>query len=56
MKKAVDYYEFYLLTDDNKPRRLTVDPKGTVLEDPFRQLRRAESRRSLSQLPGIVAR
>jgi hypothetical protein len=55
VKKTVDYYEFYLLTADNKPRRLTVDPKGTVLEDPFRQLRRTQARRSLNQSLGIVA-
>jgi hypothetical protein len=55
VKKTVDYYELYLLTADNKPRRLTVDPKGTVLEDPFRRLRRTEARRSLSQPQSIVA-
>jgi hypothetical protein len=56
MKKTVDYYDLYLLTADKKPRRLTVDPKGTVLEDPFRRLRRTQARRAQSQSPGIVAR
>jgi hypothetical protein len=56
VKKAVDYYVFYLLTADNRPRRLTVDARGTVLDDPFRQLRRAESRRFLSQSLGVAAR
>jgi hypothetical protein len=55
VKKTVDYYEFYLLTVDSKPRRLTVDPKGTVLEDPFRQLRRAQTRRTQTQSIGVVA-
>ena len=41
VKKAADYYELYLLTADNRPRLVKVDPKGNVLDDPFRKLRRA---------------
>jgi hypothetical protein len=43
-KKTADYYEFYLLTVDNRPRLVTVDPKGEVLDDPFRPVRRARPR------------
>ena len=51
-KKAVDYYELYLLTAHNRPRRITVDPKGNVLEDPFRRVRSAQPRPALGRSPG----
>jgi hypothetical protein len=55
VKKAADYYELYLLTADNRPRLVKVDPKGNVLDDPFRKLRRAQPRPTLSRSPGPVA-
>jgi hypothetical protein len=55
VKKTVDYYEFYLLTADNKPRLFKVDPKGKTLEDPYRRVPRAQSRPSLSRSLGPVA-
>jgi hypothetical protein len=55
VKKTADYYQFYLVSADNKPRMLKVDPKGKVLEDPFRRVRRAQPRPTLSRSPGPVA-
>jgi hypothetical protein len=56
VKKTADYYQFYLLSADNKPRQLKVDPKGKVLEDPSRRVRRAQPRPTLSRSLGPVAR
>jgi hypothetical protein len=55
VKKTADYYQFYLVSADNKPRQVKVDPKGKVLEDPFRRVRRAQPRPALSRSPGPVA-
>jgi hypothetical protein len=52
VKKAADYYEFYLWTADDKPALVKVDPKGKVLEDPHRRVRRAQPRQPLSRAPG----
>jgi hypothetical protein len=56
-KKTADYYEFYLLSADKRPRLVKVDPKGRVLEDPYRHRRvhRAQPRTPLSRSPGRVA-
>jgi hypothetical protein len=32
VKKKADYYEFYLMTADQKPARVQVDPHGKVLK------------------------
>jgi hypothetical protein len=56
LKKAADYYELYLLTDANRPRLVKVDPKGKVLEDPFRRLRRAHPRPAVGLSRGPVSR
>jgi hypothetical protein len=56
VKKTADYYELYLVTADNRPRRVKVDPRGKVLEDPYRRVRRAQPRPTLSRSPGPVAR
>ena len=42
LKKTVDYYELSLLIGGNRPRVVKVDPKGNVLEDPFRRVHRAQ--------------
>jgi hypothetical protein len=57
VKKTADYYEFYLLSADKKPTLVKVDPKGRVLEDPYRHRRvhRAQPRTPLSRSPGRVA-
>ena len=57
VKKTADYYEFYLVTADKKPRLVKVDPKGKVLEDPFRRVRvhHAQPRPSLSRSSGPIA-
>jgi hypothetical protein len=55
VKKTADYYQFYLVSADHKPRQVKVDPKGKVLEDPFRRVRRAQPRPTLSRSPGPVA-
>jgi Putative beta-lactamase-inhibitor-like, PepSY-like len=52
VNKTADYYAFYLVTADNKPRPVKVDPKGKVLEDPFRRLRRVQPQQPLSRAPG----
>jgi hypothetical protein len=51
VKKTADYYQFYLMSADNRPRQLKVDPKGKVLEDPFRRLNQARSRHTASRSP-----
>ena len=51
VKKTADYYQFHLLTADNKPRFLKVDPKGKVLENPHPRLRHAKPRLPLSGPP-----
>jgi hypothetical protein len=51
VKKAADYYQFYLLSADNRPRQLKVDPKGKVLEDPLRRLEQARARHTASRSP-----
>jgi hypothetical protein len=51
-KKTADYYEFYLLSAEKRPRLVKVDPKGRVLEDPFRRVRRAQPRPTLSRSLG----
>jgi hypothetical protein len=56
VKKTADYYQFYLVSADNKPRLVKVDPKGKILEDPYRRLRRAQPRPTLSRSPGPLAR
>jgi hypothetical protein len=55
VKKTADYYQFHLLTADNKPRFLKVDPKGKVLENPHPRLRHAKPRLPLSGPPDPVA-
>jgi hypothetical protein len=55
VKKTADYYQFYLVSADNKPRLVKVDPKGKVLEDPYRRVRRAQPRPALSRSLGPVA-
>jgi hypothetical protein len=55
VKKTADYYEFYLVSADNRPRMVKVDPKGKVLEDPFRRVRQAQPRPTLSRSLGPVA-
>jgi hypothetical protein len=52
VKKAADYYEFYLWTADNKPALVKVDPKGKVLEDPNRRVRRTQPRPPQSPVSG----
>jgi hypothetical protein len=54
VKKQADHYEFYLVTADNKPRLVKVDPKGEVLEDPYRRLHHAQPRQPLSRAPGTL--
>jgi hypothetical protein len=54
VKKKADYYEFYLLSADQRPIHVKVDPDGKVLEDPYRPVRRARPRSSLSRSPGPV--
>jgi hypothetical protein len=54
VKKTADYYQFYLLTADRKPRLVKVDPKGKVLEDPYPRLRHAKPRQPLNGSPGPV--
>jgi hypothetical protein len=54
VKKTADYYQFYLLTADRKPRLVKVDPKGKVLEDPYPRLRHAQPRQPLNGSPGPV--
>jgi hypothetical protein len=56
VKKQADYYEFYLWTADQKPGLVKVDPKGKVLEDPYRRVLRARPRPPMSRSPGPVAR
>ncbi|HWE36470.1 MAG TPA: hypothetical protein VG406_07890 [Isosphaeraceae bacterium] len=53
--KAADYYEVYLLSAEGRPRWIRMDPRGRVLEDPFRRLRRARSRPPLAGAPGPAA-
>jgi hypothetical protein len=55
VKKKADYYEFYLMTADQRPALVKVDPKGKVLEDPYRRVRRAQPRPALSRSLGPVA-
>jgi hypothetical protein len=52
VKKTADYYQFYLLSADSRPRQLKVDPKGKVLEDPHRRLEQARARRTARRSPG----
>jgi hypothetical protein len=56
VKKKADYYEFYLMTADQKPALVKVDPNGKVLEEPHRRVHRAQPRHPLSRSPGTVAR
>ena len=37
VKKEADYYQFYLLTADEKPALIKVDPNGKVLEPEAKQ-------------------
>jgi hypothetical protein len=55
VKTKADYYEFYLMTADQRPALVKVDPKGKVLEDPYRRVRRAQPRPALSRSLGPVA-
>ena len=55
VKKTADYYQFYLVSADNKPRLAKVDPKGKVLEDPYRRIPRTQPRPALSRSLGPVA-
>ena len=55
VKKTADYYQFYLVSAGNKPRLVKVDPKGKVLEDTYRRVRRYESRPPMGRSQGYTA-
>lgn len=54
MKKTADYYEFYLVTAEGRPRYLKVDPRGKVLENPNPRLHHPKPNLSLNGPPGLV--
>ena len=52
VKKKADYYEFYIMTADQKPARVKVDPHGKVLYPEEKTAAKSRTRREWRRAEG----